>query len=96
MGVDAHVERAFRDHWGRVLAALVGLLGDFDLAEEATQEAFAIAAARWRADGVPDNPGAWLLVTARNRAYNRIRRNRTLAGMEPDNASGPSNQARIS
>ena len=79
MGVDAHVERAFRDHWGRVLAALVGLLGDLDLAEEATQEAFAIAAARWRADGVPDNPGAWLLVTARNRAYNRIRRNRTLA-----------------
>ncbi|MEZ5177476.1 MAG: sigma factor [Acidimicrobiales bacterium] len=79
MGVDAPVDRAFRDHWGRVLAALVGLLGDFDLAEEATQEAFAIAAARWPTDGVPDNPGGWLLVTARNRAYNRIRRTRTLA-----------------
>ncbi|MBX3285469.1 MAG: RNA polymerase subunit sigma-24 [Actinobacteria bacterium] len=79
MGVDAPVDRAFRDHWGRVLAALVGHLGDFDLAEEATQEAFAIAAARWPVDGVPDNPGGWLLVTARNRAYNRIRRTRTLA-----------------
>lgn len=79
MGVDLPVDQAFRDHWGRVLAALIGLLGDFDLAEEATQEAFAIAAARWPTDGVPDNPGAWLLVTARNRAYNRIRRTRTLA-----------------
>lgn len=79
MGVDLPVDQAFREHWGRVLAALIGLLGDFDLAEEATQEAFAIAAARWPTDGVPDNPGAWLLVTARNRAYNRIRRTRTLA-----------------
>lgn len=79
MGVDLPVDHAFREHWGRVLAALIGLLGDFDLAEEATQEAFAIAAARWPTDGVPDNPGAWLLVTARNRAYNRIRRTRTLA-----------------
>jgi RNA polymerase sigma-70 factor (ECF subfamily) len=73
------VERAFRDQWGRVLAALIGFLGDFDLAEEAAQEAFAIAAERWPRDGVPDNPGAWLLTTARNRAINRIRRERTLA-----------------
>jgi RNA polymerase sigma-70 factor, ECF subfamily len=72
------VERAFRDEWGRVLAALIGFLGDFDLAEEAAQEAFAIAAERWPRDGVPDNPGAWLLTTARNRAINRIRRERTL------------------
>ena len=73
------VERAFRDQWGRVLAALIGFLGDFDLAEEAAQEAFAIAAERWPRDGVPDSPGAWLLTTARNRAINRIRRERTLA-----------------
>ena len=73
------LERAFRDEWGRVLAALIGFLGDFDLAEEAAQEAFAIAAERWPRDGVPTNPGAWLLTTARNRAINRIRRDRTLA-----------------
>ena len=61
-----------------MLASLVGFLGDFDLAEEAAQEAFAIAAARWPRDGVPANPGAWLTVTARNRAIDRIRRERTL------------------
>jgi len=73
------LEQVFRDQWGRVLAALIGFLGDFDLAEEAAQEAFAIAAERWPRDGVPDNPGGWLLATARNRALNRIRRDRTLA-----------------
>jgi RNA polymerase sigma-70 factor (ECF subfamily) len=77
--VVADVDRAFRDQWGRVLAALIGFLGDFDLAEEAAQEAFAIATERWPRDGVPDHPGAWLLTTARNRAINRIRRDRTLA-----------------
>jgi RNA polymerase sigma-70 factor, ECF subfamily len=73
------LEQVFRDQWGRVLAALIGFLGDFDLAEEAAQEAFAIAAERWPRAGTPDNPGAWLMVTARNRAINRIQRNRTLA-----------------
>ncbi|HEV7460689.1 MAG TPA: DUF6596 domain-containing protein [Solirubrobacteraceae bacterium] len=73
------LEQAFRDQWGRVLAALIGFLGDFDLAEEAAQEAFAIAAERWPRDGVPTNPGAWLTTTARNRAINRIRRDQTLA-----------------
>jgi RNA polymerase sigma-70 factor (ECF subfamily) len=63
-----------------VLASLVGYLGDFDQAEEATQEAFAIAAERWPASGVPPNPGGWLVTTARNRAIDRIRRERTLAG----------------
>jgi len=72
------VDAAFRDHWGRVLAALIGFLGDFELAEEAAQEAFAIAAERWPRDGVPDHPTAWLLTTARNRAINRIRRERVL------------------
>jgi RNA polymerase sigma-70 factor, ECF subfamily len=77
--VVAILEQVFRDQWGRVLAALIGFLGDFDLAEEAAQEAFAIAAERWPRDGVPANPGAWLVTTARNRAINRIRRDRTLA-----------------
>ena len=75
----ATLEQVFRDHWGRVLAAQIGFLGDFDLAEEAAQEAFAIAAERWPQDGVPANPSAWLVTTARNRAINRIRRDRTLA-----------------
>ena len=74
----ATLEQVFREQWGRVLAALIGFLGDFDLAEEAAQEAFAIAAERWPRDGAPANPGAWLLTTARNRAINRIRRDRTL------------------
>jgi RNA polymerase sigma-70 factor, ECF subfamily len=77
--VVAILERVFREHWARVLAALIGFLGDFDLAEEAAQEAFAVAAERWPRDGVPDNPGAWLVTTARNRAIDRIRRDRTLA-----------------
>jgi RNA polymerase sigma-70 factor (ECF subfamily) len=77
--VVAILEQAFRDQWGYVLAALIGFLGDFDLAEEAAQEAFAIAAERWPRDGVPANPGPWLVATARNRAIDRIRRDRTLA-----------------
>ncbi|KAB2350212.1 RNA polymerase sigma factor [Actinomadura rudentiformis] len=74
------LEEVFRAQWGRVLAALIGFLGDFDLAEEAAQEAFTIAADRWPRDGTPSNPGAWLITTARNRAINRIRRDQTLAG----------------
>jgi RNA polymerase sigma-70 factor (ECF subfamily) len=73
------LDQVFREQWGRVLAALIGFLGDFDLAEEAAQEAFAIAAARWPRDGTPASPAAWLITTARNRAINRIRRDRTLA-----------------
>ncbi len=63
-----------------MLASLVGFLGDFDKAEDAAAEAFAIAAERWPASGVPANPGAWLVTTARNRAIDKIRRERTLAG----------------
>jgi RNA polymerase sigma-70 factor (ECF subfamily) len=73
------LEQVFRDEWGRVLANLIGFLGDFDLAEEAAQDAFAIAAERWPRDGTPSNPRAWLVTTARNRAIDRIRRDRTLA-----------------
>jgi RNA polymerase sigma-70 factor, ECF subfamily len=77
--VVAVLEQTFRDEWGRVLAALIGLLGDFELAEESAQEAFAAAAERWERDGPPSNPRAWLVTTARNRALDRIRRDRTLA-----------------
>jgi RNA polymerase sigma-70 factor (ECF subfamily) len=62
-----------------VLASLVRFLGDFDKAEEAAQEAFVVAAERWPTSGVPGNPGAWLVTTARNRAIDRIRRERTLS-----------------
>ena len=75
----AALDRVFREQWGRVLAALIGFLGDFDLAEEATQEAFAIAAERWPREGIPSSPGSWLVTTARNRAVDRLRRDRTLA-----------------
>jgi RNA polymerase sigma-70 factor, ECF subfamily len=73
------LEQVFRDEWGRVIAALVGFLGDFDLAEESAQEAFTVAAERWPRDGTPANPGAWLVTAARNRAIDRIRRDRTLS-----------------
>jgi RNA polymerase sigma-70 factor (ECF subfamily) len=73
------LEQVFRDEWGRVLATLIGFLGDFELAEEAAQEAFAAAAERWPRDGTPANPRGWLVTTARNRAIDRIRRDRALA-----------------
>ena len=72
------LEEVFREEWGRLVATLVSLLGDVELAEEAAQEAFAIAAARWGVDGVPEHPRAWLVRTARNRAIDRIRRHRSL------------------
>jgi RNA polymerase sigma-70 factor (ECF subfamily) len=73
------LDQVFRDEWGRVVASLIGFLGDFDLAEEAAQEAFALAAERWPRDGQPQSPRAWLVTTARNRAIDRIRRDRRLA-----------------
>jgi RNA polymerase sigma-70 factor (ECF subfamily) len=81
---------------GRVLATLIGFLGDFDLAEEAAQEAFAMAADRWPRDGVPRNPRAWLMTTARNRATDRIRRDRALTAkfgllVAGDRAEAPMN-----
>src|SRR5262249_2339434 len=75
----AILEQTFRDEWGRVLASLIGFLGSFELAEEAAQEAFAIAAERWPREGAPAHPRAWLMTTARHRAIDRIRRDRTLA-----------------
>jgi RNA polymerase sigma-70 factor (ECF subfamily) len=73
------LDAVFRDHWGRVLATLVGVLGDIELAEEAAAEAFAIAAERWPRDGEPPNPIGWLVTTARNRAVDQIRRQQVLA-----------------
>jgi len=66
-----------------VLACLIGYFGDFDLAEEAAAEAFAVAAQRWPDTGMPDNPGAWLITTARHRAIDRLRRDRVLAAKLP-------------
>jgi RNA polymerase sigma-70 factor, ECF subfamily len=70
-------EDAFREHRARVLAALVGGLRDFELAEDALQEAFALAIERWPRDGIPKTPAAWLYTVARNRAIDRLRRRRT-------------------
>jgi RNA polymerase sigma-70 factor, ECF subfamily len=73
------LDAIFREHWGRVVATLVHILGDIELAEDAAQEAFAIAAERWPRDGEPVNPVGWLVLTARNRAIDHIRRQRVLA-----------------
>ena len=74
------VERAFREEWGRAVAALTHALRDLDLAEDAVQEAFAVALERWPRDGVPAHPRAWIVATARNKAIDRLRRERVLAG----------------
>jgi RNA polymerase sigma-70 factor, ECF subfamily len=68
------VDRLFRRESGRAVATLIRILGDFDLAEEAVQDAFVVALERWSSHGVPDNPGAWITTTARNRAIDRVRR----------------------
>jgi RNA polymerase sigma-70 factor (ECF subfamily) len=77
------LDQVFREEWGRVVASLIGFLGGFNRAEEAAQEAFATAAERWPRDGVPTNPRAWLLTTARNRAIDRVRREQTFASKAP-------------
>ena len=71
------VAGAFRQEWGRVVAALIGMTGDWDLAEECAQDAFAQALKTWPRDGVPRRPGAWLTTVARNRALDRLRRGAT-------------------
>lgn len=70
----AAVEEVYRAEWGRILATLIGLLGDFDLAEEYAQEAFTTALNQWPVDGVPENPRAWIIQTARHKAIDRLRR----------------------
>jgi RNA polymerase sigma-70 factor (ECF subfamily) len=73
------VERTFRQESGRVLAALISALGDFDLAEDALQDAVLVALERWHVDGMPRNPAAWITATARRKAIDRLRRAATLA-----------------
>jgi RNA polymerase sigma-70 factor, ECF subfamily len=72
------LEELFREEHGRVLATLIGVLGDFDLAEDALQDAVAVALERWPGEGVPENPAGWLVTVAKNRAVDQIRRKRTL------------------
>jgi RNA polymerase sigma-70 factor (ECF subfamily) len=72
--VDAAVAAAFEAEWGRVVATLIRLTGDWDIAEECAQDAFAMALERWRRDGIPRTPGAWLTTVARHRAIDRLRR----------------------
>ncbi|MEV0079543.1 sigma-70 family RNA polymerase sigma factor [Nocardia neocaledoniensis] len=77
--VRAAVAAAYRDEWGQVVATLIGYTGDWDLAEDCAQEAFAAALTTWPRDGVPSRPGAWLTTTARNRATDRLRRDTAAA-----------------
>src|SRR5260370_4308147 len=85
----AAIERAYRESSGRAVATLVRILGDIDLAEEAVQEAFAVAAERWPATGVPPNPGGWIVTTARNKALDPLRRESTPFCREADASRMP-------
>jgi RNA polymerase sigma-70 factor (ECF subfamily) len=71
---DQAVERVYRSDWGRIVATLIRLVGDFEIAEEAAQEAFAAAVNQWRTSGIPEYPRAWIIQTARHKAIDRIRR----------------------
>ena len=78
-GASAAVDAVYRSDWGRIVATLIPLVGDFDVAEEASQEAFAIAIDQWATAGVPQFPRAWIVQTARHKAIDRIRRRTRLA-----------------
>src|SRR5215203_2202356 len=78
------VEKIFRDEAGRALATLIRLVGDFDLAEDALQDAVAVALERWPATGAPSNPRAWLVNVGRNKAIDRIRRQITFRGKQEE------------
>src|ERR1700694_3051904 len=71
---DEAVETVYREEWGRIVATLIRLVGDFEVAEEAAQEAFTAAVDQWRISGVPDFPRAWIIQTARHKAIDRMRR----------------------
>lgn len=83
-GIRATLDRVFREESGRIVASLIKVLGEFELAQDVVQEAFAIALRRWPKEGVPQRPGAWLTTVARNRALDRIRRRRTHAEREDE------------
>src|SRR4051794_16438269 len=70
---DSAVAELYHSDWGRIVATLIRLIGDFEIAEEAAQEAFAAAVNQWRDDGVPEYPRAWVIQTARHKAINLIR-----------------------
>jgi len=74
LDADRAVEELYRAEWSRIVATLIRLVGDFELAEEAAQEAFAAAVHQWRAEGIPDSPRAWIVQTARHKAIDRLRR----------------------
>ena len=78
----ADIDKIFRDEAGRALATLIRLVGDFDLAEDALQDAFAVALERWSAGEVPDNPRAWLVNVGRNKAIDRVRRQAAFRGKQ--------------
>jgi RNA polymerase sigma-70 factor (ECF subfamily) len=86
---EAEAARLYRQVWGRAVAALVRLLRDLDAAEDALQEAWLVALPRWRTDGFPADPTAWLITTARNKAIDRIRRDRTFAAKQHLLAEAP-------
>ena len=90
--VEAAVADAFHAEWGRVVATLVRLTGDWDLAEECAQDAFATALERWPRDGIPRRPGAWLTTVARNRAVDRARRAKLGASKAREVAVGASGE----
>jgi RNA polymerase sigma-70 factor (ECF subfamily) len=111
MDVDQAVEEVYRSDWGRIVAALISMVGDFELAEEAAQEAFTAAVDGWRADGVPEFPRAWIIQTARHKAIDRLRRasrhreviesyvvagfNRTIEEPDYDNPEIPDDRLRL-
>jgi RNA polymerase sigma-70 factor (ECF subfamily) len=72
--VNASIDAVYRADWGRIVATLIRSFGDFDVAEEAAQEAFAIAVDQWSTDGIPDSPAAWIIQTAKHKAIDRLRR----------------------
>jgi len=81
MEAAAAVDTVYRSDWGRIVATLIRIVGDFDLAEESAQDAFAVAVEAWRTDGVPEFPRAWIIQTARRKAVDRIRRRRRQEAM---------------
>src|SRR5215472_15375883 len=93
--VQAAVSAAFTAEWGRVVATLIAVTGDWDLAEECAQDAFTRALQSWQRDGIPDRPGAWLTTAARNRAIDVLRRRasegsklRAAAALQPPTPPG--------
>src|SRR5215218_5304413 len=92
------VDAVYRSDWGRIVATLIRQFGDFELAEDAAQEAFAAAVDQWRTDGIPDSPRAWIIQTAKHKAIDRLRRQTRLQEKleaDPDFASEPIVEAPI-